>query len=37
MTHGTNGEDAHHSLHVWSRKDGQWKVVATSSTPAKKE
>ena len=37
MTHGTSGEDAHHSLHVWSRKDGQWKVVATSSTPAKKE
>ncbi len=35
MTHGTKGEDAHHSLHVWSRKGGQWQVVATSSTPAK--
>jgi hypothetical protein len=33
MTHGTKGEDAHYSLHVWSRKSGQWKVVATSSTP----
>ena len=35
MTHGTKGADAHHSLHVWSRKDGKWLVVATSSTPAK--
>lgn len=35
MTHGTKGEDAHYSLHVWSRKNGQWQVVATSSTPAK--
>ena len=33
MTHGTKGEDAHYSLHVWSRKGGQWKVVATSTTP----
>ena len=33
MTHGTKGEDAHYSLHVWSRKSGQWKVVATSATP----
>ena len=35
MTHRTKGTDAHHSLHVWSRKGGQWKVVATSSTPVK--
>ncbi len=33
MTHGTKGEDAHYSLHVWSRKSGQWQVVATSTTP----
>lgn len=35
MTHGTKGKDPHHSLHVWSRKNGQWRVVATSSTPVK--
>jgi len=35
MTHDTKGEGAHHSLHVWSRKDGKWQVVATSSTPVK--
>jgi hypothetical protein len=34
MTHGTKGADAHYSMHVWSRKSGQWQVVATSSTPA---
>lgn len=33
MTHGTKGDDAHYSLHVWSRKSGKWQVVATSSTP----
>jgi hypothetical protein len=33
MTHGTKGADAHYSLHVWSKKGGQWKVVATSTTP----
>ena len=33
MTHGTKGKDAHYSLHVWSRKSGQWMVVATSTTP----
>ena len=33
MTHGTKGEDAHYSLHVWSRKSGSWLVVATSTTP----
>ena len=33
MTHGTKGSDAHYSMHVWSRKSGQWHVVATSSTP----
>ena len=37
MTHGTKGKDAHRSLHVWSHKTGQWKVVATSSTPVKSE
>jgi ketosteroid isomerase-like protein len=35
MTHRTTGKDAHHSMHVWSRKNGQWQVVATSSTPVK--
>jgi hypothetical protein len=35
MTHDTKGEDAHHSLHVWSRKGGKWQVVATSSTLVK--
>lgn len=33
MTHGTKGENAHHSMHVWSRQGGSWKVVATSTTP----
>ena len=33
MTHGTKGDDAHYSMHVWSRKSGQWQVVATSTTP----
>jgi len=33
MTHGTKGADAHYSLHVWTRKSGQWQVVASSSTP----
>ncbi len=33
MTHGTKGEDAHYSLHVWSKKSGSWLVVATSTTP----
>ena len=37
MTHGTKGQDAHNSMHVWSRKNGQWQVVATSSTPVKRE
>jgi hypothetical protein len=37
MTHGTKGGDAHHSLHIWSRKGGTWRVVATSSTPIEKE
>ncbi len=37
MTHGTKGEDAHNSLHVWSRKGGSWKVVATSTTPVASE
>jgi hypothetical protein len=36
MTHGTKGEDAHYSLHVWSRKGGSWQIVATSTTPVAK-
>jgi hypothetical protein len=35
MTHATTGAEAHYSMHVWSKKSGQWKVVATSTTPAK--
>lgn len=35
MTHSTKGADAHHSLHVWSRKDGTWQIIATSTTPTK--
>jgi hypothetical protein len=35
MTHATTGANAHHSLHVWSRKGGTWQIVATSMTPAK--
>ena len=34
MTHGTKGDEAHHSLHVWSRNGDSWQVVATSTTPA---
>jgi ketosteroid isomerase-like protein len=37
MTHGTKGDDAHYSLHVWSKKGGSWKVVATSTTPAESD
>ncbi len=37
MTHGTTGDDAHYSLHVWSKKSGKWQVVATSTTPADSE
>jgi ketosteroid isomerase-like protein len=37
MTHGTKGADAHYSMHVWSRKGGQWQVVATSTTPVEGE
>lgn len=34
MTHSTTGENAHHSLHVWSDKGGSWQVIATANTPA---
>lgn len=34
MTHSTTGDDAHVSLHVWSKESGAWQVVATSTTPA---
>jgi ketosteroid isomerase-like protein len=37
MTHGTKGDDAHYSLHVWSKNDGDWQIIATSTTPAKSE
>jgi hypothetical protein len=37
MTHGTKGEDAHYSLHVWSRKTGHWQVVASSATPVEQK
>jgi hypothetical protein len=37
MTHGTGGDAAHYSLHVWVRKGGMWKVVATSATPVAKK
>jgi hypothetical protein len=37
MTHSTTGDDAHVSLHVWSKKSGAWQVVATSTTPAASE
>ncbi|GFE81695.1 hypothetical protein GCM10011487_36950 [Steroidobacter agaridevorans] len=37
MTHSTKGADAHHSLHVWSRKGGTWQIIATSLTPAARE
>jgi hypothetical protein len=33
MTHGTKGENAHYSMHVWSRQGGSWKVAATATTP----
>ena len=33
MTHGTKGDDAHYSMHVWARKGSTWQVVATSTTP----
>ena len=37
MTHGTKGENAHYSMHVWSRQAGSWKVVATATTPVASE
>ena len=37
MTHTTKGTDAHASLHVWSRKEGSWQIVATSTTPLEKK
>ena len=37
MTHGTKGDDAHYSLHVWSKTDGDGQIIATSATPAKSE
>jgi hypothetical protein len=33
MVHTTAGEEPHYSMHVWRKKDGEWKVVATASTP----
>ncbi len=37
MTHLTKGTDAHASLHVWTRKDGNWQIVASSTTPLEKK
>jgi len=37
MTHSVAGDEAHYSMHVWQHKDGNWLVVATSSTPADSE
>ena len=37
MTHLTGGTDSHASLHVWSRKDGNWQIVASSTTPLEKK
>jgi len=37
MTHVVGGENGHYSLHVWSKEGDSWKVVATSSTPAKSD
>jgi hypothetical protein len=37
MTHSVAGEMAHYSMHVWSKKGGKWKVVATATTPAATE
>lgn len=33
MTHAVAGENAHYSLHVWSKKSGTWQVIATASAP----
>ena len=37
MTHGTKGDEAHYSMHVWSRKGGKWQVAATATTPVASE
>jgi hypothetical protein len=37
MSHSVAGDQAHYSMHVWSKKSGKWQVVATSSTPAHSE
>lgn len=37
MTHGTKGDEAHYSMHVWSRQGGKWQVVATATTPVASE
>lgn len=31
MTHSVAGDQAHYSLHVWTRKDGKWQVTATAT------
>ena len=33
MTHSSSGEDPHHSLHVWEKVGGKWKVAATAAVP----
>jgi len=37
MTHSVTGETAHYSMHLWTRKDGNWQVQATASVPAAAE
>jgi len=36
MTHTVAGAQAHRSFHVWAKRDGAWKVVATMSMPITK-
>lgn len=34
MVHRVGGSDeSHRSLHVWAKRDGEWKVVATATIP----
>ena len=36
MTHTVEGSQPHRSFHVWAKRDGAWKVVATMSMPIAK-
>lgn len=33
MTHTVGGAQPHRSFHVWAKRDGAWKVVATTAMP----